>query len=112
MTYEIEKSDKLEKSDKVAKDFIWVDQTGISHTLESMTTHHVFYTIKMIWNHVVPPELQLKPFKQYNLGPQFTNKFCRRAVDALLAELKTRDDFWLYLNQINQIQENMIEYKK
>ena len=37
-------SKQLEKSDKVAKDFIWVDQIGVSHTLESMTTHHLFYT--------------------------------------------------------------------
>ena len=106
MTYEIEKSDKLKK------DFIWVDQNGIPHTMESMTTHHLLYTIKMIWNHIVPLELQVKPFKRYNLGPRFTNRFCERAVNALIAELKTRDDYWTYLNQINQIQENMIKWQK
>ena len=105
-------SKQLEKSDKLVKGFIWIDQMGIPHTMESMTTHHLFYSIRMIWNHIVPLELQVKPFKQYNLSSRFTEKFCKRAVNALLAELKTRDDWWLYLNQINQIQENMIEWQK
>lgn len=94
-------------------DFMWQDSAGRFYAPSQMSTHHLFYTIKMIWNHIVPPELQLKPFKKYTLSPpRFTEKYCKIAVHKLYNELMSRDDYWHYLGQLNMIEEKMLQWRK
>ena len=75
-------------------DFMWEDGQGKFHAPAQMSTHHLFHTIKMLWNHIVPFELRLIPFKQYSLKPpRFNDKYCRTAVAELYKELMSRNDY-------------------
>ena len=85
-------------------EFMWLDQYNNYHAPAQMSTHHLFYTIKMLWNHFVPEEMKVRPYKQYHLNPKrFTKEYCMRAVRALVKELMTREDRWCYQGQMNQI---------
>lgn len=75
----------------VDKPFVWVTQDGEEMRPSEMKTTHLFYSLRMIWNHTAPPALQL-PGGRYN-GPQHWPIARRRAaVAALLDELTRRDD--------------------
>lgn len=77
------------KSQVPAK-FLWVDQTGQQWPPELMETRHLFYSLRMIWNHRMPEEAKLHPYKQYDL--RRSDKYLRDAILALTKELATRSD--------------------
>ncbi len=92
--------------------FMWEDGQGEFHAPAQMSTRHLFYTVKMLWNHIVPAELRLIPFKQYKLRPpRFNNEYCKTAVSELYKELMSRDDYWQYLNQLNQMKKKLQEWQ-
>lgn len=70
--------------------FRWIDRKGGKHLVRDMDTHHLFFSLRMIWNHSVPEHLQLKPFIQYSLNR--TVEYLKVAVLALACELITRND--------------------
>lgn len=93
---------------KVAKSFMWRMQGGERIYPKNMTTHHLFYTLKMIWNHTVPEHKQIKPFKQYNINWSFyTPEYLANAIRVLSAELGTRENIELYLHPLSIIQKHM-----
>ena len=55
-----------------------------------METRHLFNTVKMVWNHSAPYDLQFRPFRQYTFGPTYTAEYMKQAVNAMVAELQTR----------------------
>jgi hypothetical protein len=73
--------------------FKWQDRTGGMHAPERMETRHVFFTLRMIWNHSAPERLKLKPFRRYtSFGAHYSPDYMHRAVRALIAEASRRDD--------------------
>ena len=88
--------------------FMWLDQNGGCRAPAQMTTHHLFYSIKMMWNHLVPQEYKIIPYIRYGLNPKrFTEKYCKLAVHELSKELLTREDWWHYYGQMIQIHDRM-----
>ncbi len=48
-----------------AKSYTWTTQEGEKLKLSQMTNTHLFYAIRMIFNHAVSADLQITPFKYY-----------------------------------------------
>jgi len=73
--------------------FRWRDRAGEMHAPERMETRHVFFTLRMIWNHSAPEHLKLRPFRRYSGFPaRYSPDYVRRAIRALIAEASRRDD--------------------
>lgn len=77
---------------KVVPTFRWRDTHGEFHDPTCMATRHLFFTLRMIWNHSMPASAQLHPFKAYTFGPFYSRKYMLEAVRALAVELSTRKD--------------------
>lgn len=78
--------------------FQWRTNGGTFISPAEMDTPHLYFTLRMIWNHVAPEELRLYPYRQYKFGPYYTTEYTREAVAHLGAELLTRKDIreeWL-----------------
>jgi hypothetical protein len=70
--------------------FVWKMQTGETISVKEMRTSHLFYVVRMIFNHSAPPVYQIPGCRSYN-GPQrWTLNRRRRAVKAMLDELAVR----------------------
>jgi hypothetical protein len=83
----------------VAQRFKWRDQHGGFTDPASMETRHLFYTLRMIWNHTMPLSARIEPFKRYKFGPFYTEEYLKGAIKHLSTELGTRRDMrphWEY----------------
>lgn len=83
---------KVYQASELADAFRWETQHGVKIQPKDMTTTHLFYSLRMIWNHTAPGHLQLRPFRRYTFSERFTAEYCKRAVRALIQELATRSD--------------------
>lgn len=79
------------KGDSIVK-FKWRDQKGTFHDPGTMSTHHLFYVLLMVWNHSVPEKMKLRPFREYLFGSFYTGEYMKETVKVLGAELDTRTD--------------------
>ena len=70
--------------------FIWIDRFNEPHNVGQMETRHLFYTVRMIWNHSAPVALRLFPYKRYTFGARYTGSYMRDAVAAMVTELNRR----------------------
>lgn len=57
-----------------------------------METRHLWFTLRMIWNHTMPEHQRFKPYKHYSFGPTYTTEYMLEAVKEILKELSTRKD--------------------
>ena len=78
------------------KPFLWKDSINKFHRPEDMRTDRIFYILRMIWNHSVPNDMQLKPFKRYKFSSFYSEEYMKLAIRALLYELTKRDDLTSY----------------
>ena len=70
-----------------------------------METRHLFFSIRMIWNHLAPVRLQLEPFKRYRI--YMTREYILSRTKSMLEELSTRSDVEdQWLEQLQFMQEN------
>lgn len=81
---------------EVSTDFKWRDRRGQFHYPKDMETRHLFFTVRMIWNHTVPDMYQIKPFERYNFSSFYTSFYMGQAVRNILSELSTRNDLTDY----------------
>ncbi len=72
--------------------FRWRDAGGNYHAPESMETRHLFYTLRMIWNHSMPEVWRIQPFRLYRFQPFYTEEYMRSAITAIGKELLSRPD--------------------
>ena len=84
------------ESGEIQDSFKWRDRQGEFHYPKDMTTKHVFFTLRMIWNHTVPEEMQIEPFQRYNFSSFYTSEYMATAVKNLISELTLRDDLAPY----------------
>jgi hypothetical protein len=73
-------------------DFIWRTHTGQSRYVSDMASPHIFYAMRMIFNHSVPPAFRvLRPGETMNRYPDVPH-WCQAAINAFNRELEERDD--------------------
>ena len=76
------------------------------HQPKDMGTSHIFYTIRMIWNHTVPEHLKIRPFRGYNFSPFYTVEYMEQAMAVLSEELARRGslsiDYTPLIEQVNK----------
>lgn len=75
-----------------AEIFKWKDRHDVFKTPQEMDTHHLYFTLRMIWNHSAPPDMRMHPYEQYSFGPFYTFEYMSEAVKHIYRELKTRTD--------------------
>lgn len=80
---------KSERS--LIENFKWKDQYGWFHAPQGMSTTHLFYTLRSIWNSHVPLPWRL-PGKLYEFGDFYTREYMLTAIKVLSKELFTRKD--------------------
>ena len=69
---------------------MWLDQYGTPHPVHSMRTSHLFFVIRMLWNHSAPEHLQLRPFKRYRIHR--SPEYIAGILPVIYDQLMTRDD--------------------
>jgi hypothetical protein len=83
----------------------WRDRKGTFTAPKDMETRHLFYTVRMIWNHVVPMEMQVgHGIKLYRFPDFYTGDYMRRAARQMLPELNGRRDIQKWMQrELNQM---------
>lgn len=76
----------------IAPAWQWRDRFGNFHDPETMRTSHLFYTLRMIWNHTMPPSARSATYQAYNFGPFYTEAYLKRAIVTLTPILARRED--------------------
>lgn len=69
--------------------FVWFTNDGAALRPSEMDTLHLFHLVRMLWNHTVPPEARLEPFRAWAVS--WDADFRREAMDALSKELTKRE---------------------
>lgn len=77
--------------------FLWVTHKGKVMELLDMATPHLFYTVRMLFNHSVPPVFRVGEFKRYPDVPNWPIRYRRAAVASMRKELSKRDDIEDYM---------------
>ena len=80
------------KGEAIAERFIWTTQTGQELAPADMRTSHLFYSLRMIFNHTAPAHLQIPGCKHYAEVDRWPRAYRRQAVAAFVAELARRKD--------------------
>lgn len=76
----------------IAKLWTWRDTKGQFHEPATMETRHLFYTLRMIWNHSMPESVRLRPYRHYDFGPFYTAEYLQHALLHIGRELLQRSD--------------------
>ncbi len=74
------------------KPFVWVTHKGKSMSVRQMATEHLFYTIRMLYNHSVPPFLRVGEFVRYPDVSRWPIDYRRKASAAMFKEFNRRSD--------------------
>lgn len=95
----------LRAQQELDRTWSWRDKFGNLHDPKEMETRHLFYTVRMIWNHSVPPHMIVgQNVKLYRFSSFYTTPYMRQSVLQCGAELMTRKDLepwqWLELQEI------------
>jgi hypothetical protein len=76
--------------------FVWVTHKGARLYPCDMATPHLFYSLRMVFNHSVPPVFRVlgpgEEMNRYRDVPYWTADYRREALTQLTAELDSRDD--------------------
>lgn len=73
--------------------FLWKQHQGGHIRVEKMTTTHIFFSLRMLFNHLVDREsLRIPGCKQWGGIRRWSPDYIRRSTRALLAVLRTRTD--------------------
>jgi len=80
------------KTLSVKNNFRWRDKSGSFHNPSEMETRHLFYILRMIWNHSMPENLRIVPYIAYKFIDFYSVEYMSNAVKAIGEELLTRND--------------------
>ena len=76
----------------IIKPFMWKDRENGFYLPSGMETRHLFYTLRMIWNHTMPTDARIRPYRAYSFGPFYTREYLITAISELARELASRAD--------------------
>ena len=71
--------------------FVWRDRKGKEYHPTLMDDQHLFYTVRMIWNHSMPDKVKLHPYNKYSFRAFYTTEYMKAAIMCLLPELLNRN---------------------
>jgi hypothetical protein len=57
-----------------------------------METRHLFNTLRMIWNHTMPSDARIHPYKEYDFSSYYTPSYLKIAILKIGVELLNRKD--------------------
>ena len=97
---------------KLCHIFKWRDRKGNFHAPRDMETHHLFFTLRMIWNHSAPEELKILPYKKYAFSSFYTPQYVREAVRYLCRELSLRTDLTPYFRRCLVHMQSVLENRR
>ena len=102
-----------------AQPWRWRTKDGNFFRPENMQTTHLFYTLRMIWNHTMPLQL---PGGRYAFSAYYTEAYMKQAISHITPELARRRDLpqdlqrqlkqmidWLATNQVEGIEPLRLE---
>jgi len=72
--------------------FVWYTHTGEAMDPEDMATPHVFYALRMVWNHSVPRVMKVGDGPNYPDVRRWCESYRKAAINTLASELSQRDD--------------------
>jgi hypothetical protein len=78
----------------IDRTFTWRTSDGCHIAPRDMETRHIVNTLRMIWNHLCPPERRIPGGRSY-VVESITGRgadYLRTAVRALLSEAESRQD--------------------
>lgn len=75
---------------ELRKPYVWKTHDGEFLTVTEMRTLHLFYTVRMLFNHTAPPALRIPGTKKWKLNHTMVQRV--DAVRAMMPELARRDD--------------------
>lgn len=86
--------DVMDKTSKaISKKWQWRTSRGIYIYPREMETRHLFFSLRMIWNHTMPEEAHIPEGMRYShFGPYYTEEYLKQAVKELSSELSKRND--------------------
>jgi len=71
----------------------WRDKFGQFHAPQEMETRHLFYTLRMLWNHFMPRHMNVgENINRYRFEAFYTPAYFRQAVYHCGRELMQRRD--------------------
>lgn len=85
----------------------WRSRDGQMHYPEQMATRHLFYTLRMIWNHRMP--VKFGPFQPYDFAGFYSDAYFKEAIVNLSRELAVRKDL---TPDMEKVLAGMVEYLK
>jgi len=107
----LNKKHLIKSNSKLLNNFEWKDSNDDYYKLGDMTTQHLFFTFRMIWNHTAPKEMRINPYKRYYFSKFYTVQYMSDAVQAISFELSKRDDLKPYFKKcLDIIQEHLSIY--
>lgn len=77
--------------ERLATRWQWKDQAGALHYVNEMETRHLYYVLRMIWNHSMPHKIG-KGFKRYHFSSFYSREYMGRAILEIGRELLTREN--------------------
>ena len=70
--------------------FMWRSHDDTRRYVDEMETRHLFYTLRMVWNHSMPEEARSASYKRYSFSPFYTAEYMQDAIRYICRELSTR----------------------
>jgi hypothetical protein len=87
--------------------FIWETNDGAKLPVTKMATPHLFYTLRMIYNHSVPPAFRVGDFKRRKNVDQWPLDYRVQAGREIRRELESRKDYELWMQfEVKDMLEN------
>lgn len=72
--------------------FRWLSRDGEWSEPRNMDTDHLFFTIRVIWNHTMPYEARTHDFQRRDFGPTHGPEYLVKAIGVMVPELSIRTD--------------------
>jgi hypothetical protein len=103
MRFTLQSDNKFETEFKYSG-YTWMDAYNKRYLLKDMETGHLFYTLKMCWNHMVDEDIQIKPAKDFDFLNAYSNGYLKEGIYKIIKEIGMRkdisDDFSLKINDV------------
>lgn len=77
---------------QLQEEFLWKTRFDEFIPPRNMETRHLYYTLQMIWNHAMPEDVRIKPYKQYAFDDFYTTAYMQSAICVIGNILLQRDN--------------------
>lgn len=78
-------------SKEVANTFRWKPRQEPEIAVADMSTRHLFFTVRMLWNNFMPDPARVGDVRLYRFGSHYTREYMADAIRAMVPELERRE---------------------